>query len=130
MVYIAGSLPGRYDNKSGWRRDVTILLSRMDCHVVNAEIPERGTDTQKIVKRNKILINSSELIFANVSDPRWSTAMELSYAKLKKKHIICYFNTPKSMYVNPWIRFYSNAVFHSLGDAVNYVKKYTKEVLK
>lgn len=119
-VYLCGGINGLSDGEcKDWREMAKYMLRGATIDPMRRDYRGmEGDNVAAIVEGDLSDIDTVEVVLVNATRPSWGTAMEIVYAHLRRKTIICF--TGESV-VSPWLRFHSTKIFVSLDEACQYI---------
>lgn len=117
-VYLAGPINGCNDDEAnGWRQGV--IDRHPDIEFLDPMRRDyRGREDEyidEIVGGDKTDIYSCDVFLAYAWQASWGTAMEIHLAWEQDKRVIVV--VPEGQRVSPWLRYHSDSVVGSLGEA-------------
>jgi len=122
-VYLAGPIFQCEDHEAiDWRNKAKAKLDGFDV-IDPMERDYRGVTDEnhkKIVEDDKELIDSCDILLVNHLKPSVGTSMEILYAWASGKHVV---TVSESNELSPWLLYHSQKFFHSLEEAILYIKK-------
>ena len=130
-IYLAGGIMHLTQSQiHHWRQQVMIELQGSfriyDPTVRKYKYDSLFGGANEIVTIDKMDINNSDIVLVNASKSSWGTAMEIMYAYMKEKIIICFTDESDMSKISPWIIYHSTKVYESLEDAMTYIDKHLK----
>src|ERR1700689_3736039 len=104
-IYLCGGINGLSDGDcNGWRELAKALLVSETIDPMRRDY--RGMEDMnagEIVLGDLRDIEGADLILVNAIRPSWGTAMEIVYAHLQGKRVVCVASPP----VSPWLRYHA-----------------------
>lgn len=116
-VYLCGPINGCTDEEcNDWRTAAKAFFPRAIDPMVRDYRGREDECVAEIVELDKQDIDNSDVLLVNYDKPSVGTAMEVFYAWQLDKPVIVMCKTGTS--ISPWLRYHSDAIVHSLPDAV------------
>lgn len=123
-VYLAGPINGCTDTEcKDWREYVKREIGE-DGILDPMRRDYRGLEldcVSDIVEGDKEDIDSATHLLVNYDRPSVGTSMEIIYAWERAKPVIVV--ASEGARLSPWLVYHSNKVFHSLSEALDYIKQ-------
>lgn len=123
-VYLCGGINGLSDTDCrDWREHVKVRLACPTCAWTDLDPMRRdyrGREdkcVRQIVWRDLWDILRSRALIVNCVRASWGTAMEIVYAFILRKRIICV--VPVGASISPWLRFHSSVIVPTFDAAVD-----------
>lgn len=122
VVYLAGGINGLSDaDARDWReraksrlRTDTLDPMRRDYRGIEDE------SVNEIVRGDLEDIRRSDVVLASCVRPSWGTAMEIHYAT-ELADVPVYAVVPEGQPVSPWLRYYTEQIFSTFDEAIDFV---------
>lgn len=124
VIYLAGPINGCTDEQANdWR---TYVKENYDGPTLDPMRRDyRGREEEsvtEIVELDKVDIEECGVFMANCPNPSYGTAMEIFYAWEALKPVVIIHPVDKP--VSPWVRYHSEAIVHTLDDAIKAAKQF------
>lgn len=125
--YLAGPINGCTDDEAiNWRDLAKSLVGAENC-IDPMRRDYRGKEDEsvnEIVQGDLEDINNSDVVVANCWQMSWGTAMEIHYAGEHGIPVIAIL--PKDARVSPWLRYFTEGITHTIGDALEAGRAYSE----
>ncbi len=135
-VYLCGPMDNSTEDElGGWRKEAESVLDGMGITTLNPiDRPYRskdyGSNPEKVlpdlVEADKIDIEMSDVVLANVTKPSVGTSMEILLAWMKDKQVIVV--APPGVQLSAWIHYHSHKIFRDMNSAYDHIAKFNKRL--
>lgn len=117
VVYLAGPINGCTDAEANGWRERFIADHPGHTYLDPMRRDYRGREDEcvaEMVQGDMADIDACDILVAYCWQVSWGTAMEILYAHQQAKLVICV--VPEGHRVSPWLRYHSDAIFHTLDE--------------
>ncbi len=132
-IYLAGGIQDLSSkDQNEWREIATKelyprfnILNPMRRNFRDSEFQSQN----EIVQLDKADIVEADILLVNATKPSWGTAMEIIFANMRHKIVVCftnknYKNINEKNSISPWVSFHSTRMSKDLDEAIKYIEKH------